>query len=123
MGHFFKSWAIDSLEVDKYNSYHFNMSHVWQEKTNNIKDKALMNYKVTITNKLTKTKHLHYWEFAHEQTYQYPYITEGYRNYMSYACYHTMGEWYSCAVTQETGTVLKIHQHITIPTPAGHQPL
>jgi hypothetical protein len=93
-----------------------------KNKTYNIKDKALMNYKATITNKQTKTKHLHYFEFAHKQNL-YPYNTEGYRNYMSYACHHTIGEWYSCAVRQETGTVLKIHQHITIPTLAGHQPL
>lgn len=67
VGHSFKSWAKDSLGVDRYNSYHFIESHIWQEKTYNTKDKALMNYKVTITNKLIKTKHLHYWEFAHEQ--------------------------------------------------------
>jgi hypothetical protein len=60
VGHFFKSWAKDSLGADRYNSYHFIMSHAWQEKTYNTKDKALMNYKVTITNKQIKTKHLHY---------------------------------------------------------------
>jgi len=61
------------------------------------------------------------------RTYQYPYITEGYRNYyMSCARHHTMGEWYKCAVRlppKKTVTVLKIHQHITTPSPAGHQPL
>jgi len=57
------------------------------------------------------------------KTYQYPYITEGYRNYMSCARHHTMGEWYKCAVRQKTVTVLKIHHHITTLSPAGHQPL
>jgi hypothetical protein len=52
------------------------------------------------------------------KTYQYPYITEGYRDYMSCARHHTMGEWYICAVRQKklsqflksTSTLPHLHQ-------------
>jgi hypothetical protein len=52
------------------------------------------------------------------KTYQYPYITERYSNYMSYIHHHRMGEWYSCAVHSETAQSLKPTS--TLPHP--HQP-